>query len=119
MMPDQMQTTIGYYDLGKTLYDEDATITVHQFETDALVKARTIATGEISEMPAHLLKPHLHTIFLDGKESNIRNLAARYLGYGDSEASREPVEESKGKGKDTNPSTKRSKSKASKRDGCG
>lgn len=117
-MPNQMQAEIGYYDISKTIYDNDVEILVHKFDPDAKAKVRVKATGEITEIEAYLIFPHLHSVFLGDQEFNVRNRVSKYLGNGESEASREPVEESKAKGKDTTPSSKKSKSKASKRDGC-
>lgn len=117
----RMQARIDYYDLKNNL-ENCGDIKSHQFEPDARVRVRVKETKQIIEVPAAEIFPHLHTVFLGEDEFNVLNRASKYLGNGELEggsgSSGEPLEESKAKCKEVTPSTKKSKSKASKRDGC-
>lgn len=115
------QTTVGYYDLGTTLYDLDGTdIKVHTFQPDEMIKARVKSTKELTDVEGTKFRPDLHSIFIDGREFNVINVVSKYLGTGDDlnaqeEHSEEPVAKSKGK----HPSKKSKVSKDSKPDKCG
>lgn len=119
-MPNILQTTVGYYDLNRSLED-CGEIKVRTFEPSEIIKARAKDTRELIDIEGDKFQPHEHSIFIDGREFNVVNRTSKFLGRSEDglEAPEGQEEDSDPKVKGKHPSKKPKVSKTSKEDKCG